>query len=91
MLGTNREVAGSDRYPMAVSEDEYYIGSPILGFTNTNDLIRDFNYLKKRSEFPFNTIITVDQKPTIEKIKTKLKLKEQISKIDNKFILIIRQ
>ncbi len=91
MLGTNREVAGSDRYPMAVSEDEYYIGSPILGFTNTNDLIRDFNYLKKRSEFPFNTIITVDQKPTIEKIKTKLKLKEPISKIDNKFILIIRQ
>ena len=89
--GLDREVAGSDRYPMAASEDEYYIGSPILGFTNTNDLIRDFNYLKKRSEFPFNTIIITDQKPIIEKIKTKLKLKELISKIDDKFFIVIHE
>jgi len=91
MYGLDREITGSDRYPMAASEDEYYINAPILGFTNTKDLIRDFSYLKKRSEFPFNSIVIADQKSTIEKIKTKLKLKESFSKIDNEFILIIKQ
>ena len=90
MFGPEREVSGADRYPMAASEDEYYSDAPILGFTNTSDLIRDFNYLKKRSEFPFNTIIIADQKPIIEEIKTKLKIKELVLKIDNKFILIIK-
>ncbi len=90
MLGTNREIFGSDRYPMAASEDEYYIGSPILGFTNTNDLIRDFNYLKRRSEFSFSAIIITDQKETAGEIKEKLKTQEPISKIDNSFILIIQ-
>ena len=90
ILGPDREIFGSDRYPMAASEDEYYIDAPILGFTNTDDLIRDFNYLKNRSEFPFNTIIIADQKPIIEEIKTKLKIKELVLKIDNKFILIIK-
>ncbi|MEK7578837.1 MAG: hypothetical protein AAB456_03950 [Patescibacteria group bacterium] len=91
MLGTNREVSGPDRYPAATSEDEYYIGSPILGFTSTADLIRDFNYLKKRSEFPFNAIIIADQEPMIEEIKIKLKTKELVSKIDNKFIIFIHE
>ena len=91
MLGLDREVADSDRYPMAASEDEYYTGAPILGFTNTNDLVRDLNYLKNRSEFQFSAIIITDQKPIIEEIETKLKIKEPVSKIDNKFILIIKQ
>ena len=91
MLGLNRDISGSDRYPMAASEDEYYIGSPILGFTNTNDLIRDLTYLKKRSEFPFSAIIITDQKETMGEIKEKLKTHEPISKIDIYFILIIQQ
>ena len=89
ILGPEREIPGSDRYPMAASEDEYYIGSPILGFTNTNDLIRDFNYLKKRSEFSFNAIIIANQNETIEKVRKKLQIKELASQINNRFILII--
>ncbi len=91
MLGFDREVSGSDRYPMAASEDEYYIDAPILGFTNTNDLIRDFTYLKEHSEFPFSTIVVTDQKSTIEKIRQKLidyKL-SSTEKIDDKFIVVI--
>ena len=79
---------GFDRYPMAASEDEYYIGSPILGFTNTADLIRDFNYLKNRSEFPFFAIIITDLKPTMAKIQKGLKTQKPIQKINEKFILI---
>jgi hypothetical protein len=90
MLGTNREVSGPDRYPAAASEDEYYTDAPILGFTNTNDLVRDFNYLKKRSEFPFNAIIITDKKETIEKIQKELKTKEQILNIENRYILIFK-
>lgn len=92
MLGPDREIAGSDRYPMATSEDEYYIGSPVLGFTNTADLIRDLNYLKQRSEFPFNAIIIADQEATIEKVQQKLTGYKIISteKIGDKFILIIK-
>lgn len=88
--GLDREVAGSDRYPMAASEDEYYTDSPILGFTNTNDLIHDLNYLKRRSEFIFSAIIITDKKEVITDIQKKLKTKEPISEIENKFILIIK-
>lgn len=90
MLGVNREISGSDRYPMAASEDEYYTDAPVLGFTNTADLIRDFNYLKNRSEFPFNVIIIADQEEIIQKIQQELKTKNPILKIDNRFILIIK-
>lgn len=91
MLGIDREIAGSDRYPMAASEDEYYTDAPILGFTNTDDLIRDLNYLKNRSEFPFSAIIITDQRETIEKIRQKLTGYKitPIEKIDNKFIIVI--
>lgn len=91
MLGLDREVAGSDRYPMTNPEDEYYIDSPILGFTNTDDLIRDFNYLKKRSEFPFSAIIIANQKTTIDKIRQKLTDYKitPVEKIDDKFVMII--
>ena len=90
ILGPDREIFGSDRYPMAASEDEYYIDAPILSFTNTTDLIRDFNYLKKRSEFPFKTLIITDQNETIQEIQQKLKIKNPILKTDNHFILIIQ-
>lgn len=88
MLGLDRKVAGSDRYPMAASEDEYYIISPILGFTNTNDLIHDFQYLKKRSEFPFSAIIITDLKTTMAEIQKNLKIPKTVQKINNRFILI---
>lgn len=90
MLGLDREISGTYRYPMAASEDEYYIDAPILGFTNTTDIIRDFNYLKKRSEFPFTTIIITDKKETIRNIQKNLKIKEPILEIGNKFILTIK-
>lgn len=89
MSGLNREIAGSDRYPMAASEDEYYTDAPILGFTNTNDLVRDFNYLKNRSEFPFSAIIIADKKENIEIIRKNLKSQKNILEIDDKFTLII--
>ncbi|MDP3004057.1 MAG: hypothetical protein Q8N43_00910, partial [Candidatus Azambacteria bacterium] len=57
---------------------------------NIMDLIRDFNYLKKRSEFPFSAIIITDKKEIMREIKEKLKTQEPISKIENKFILIIK-
>lgn len=88
MSGLDREVVGSDRYPMAASEDEYYISSPILGFTNTNDLIHDFQYLKKRSEFPFSAIIITDLKTTMAEIQKNLKIPKTVQKINNRFILI---
>lgn len=87
MFGADRGVSGPDRYPMAPSEDEYYTDAPILGFTNTADLIRDFNYLKKRSEFPFSAIIIADLKTTISEVKKNLKIQKPIKKINNRFIL----
>lgn len=94
ILGLDREITSSDRYPMAASEDEYYIGSPILGFTNTNDLINDFEYLKNRSEFPFYAVIIADQEKTMNKIIAKIakvgfKKIPILSIIDQKFILVI--
>ena len=94
MLGTEQEISGSDRYPMAASEDEYYIGSPILGFTSLNDLVRDLQYLKNRSKFPFNIVIITDQAATMDKIV--VRLRKNVSQkvpspiiIDQKFILVI--
>ncbi len=87
MLGPSREVTGSDRYPMAASEDEYYVGAPILGFTNTTDLIRDFNYLKKHSEFPFSAIMVSDKKEKIYIIRKNLKSQKDILAVDDKFTL----
>ncbi len=73
--------------------DEYYMGNLILNFTTINDLVRDLIYLKKRSEFPFGSIIIADRKETSEEIRTSLtqKLNKKISstKLDEKFILII--
>jgi len=73
--------------------DEYYMGNLILNFTTINDLVRDLIYLKKRSEFPFGSIIITDKKETSEEIRTSLtqKLNKKISstKLDGKFILII--
>lgn len=91
MFGPEQNFSGVDRYPMAASEDEYYVDAPILGFTDTNDLIRDFNYLKKRSEFPFNTIMITDQKETTEKIRQKLTnyKTRPAEKIDDKFLIVI--
>ena len=91
MSGPDREVAGSDRYPMAASEDEYYTDAPILGFTNINDLIRDFNHLKKRSEFQFTAIVITDEKEVIDKIRKKLGIKTPASQIDSRHILIIAE
>jgi len=93
MLGSDQKIFGSDRYLMAASEDEYYVGAPILGFTNTADLIRDFNYLKKRSEFPFSAIIITDKKEMIEKIGQKLLnyKARPVEKINDKFVLTILQ
>lgn len=91
MLGQDQEISGTDRYPAPASEDEYYTDAPILGFTNIDDLIRDFNYLKKRSKFLFSAIIITDQKTTIEKISQKLiEYKTRpIEKMGNKFVLVI--
>jgi len=89
IFGPSPEIP-ADRYSMAKPQDEYYIGSPILVFNNIMDLIRDFNYLKKRSEFPFSAIIITDQNETIQEIRQKLKAKNPIFKISNYFILIIQ-
>ena len=91
LLGSERKVSDLDRYPMAASEDEYHTDAPILGFTNTADLIRDFNYLKQRSEFPFSAIIIANQKTIIEKLDQKLTdyKKTSIEKIGDKFIMVI--
>lgn len=91
MSGLNREVSGSDRYPMAASEDEYYMDAPILSFTNINDLIRDLNYLKNRSKFPFSAIIITDNKETMDAIRKNLKSKMLPSQIDSRYILTIPQ
>ncbi|MEK7198147.1 MAG: hypothetical protein AAB648_01645 [Patescibacteria group bacterium] len=91
LLGPEREVSGADRYPMAASEDEYYTDAPILGFTNAEDLIRDFNYLKNRSEFPFSAIIITDKKEVTDKISKKLGIKTPASQIDSRHILIISE
>ncbi len=93
MLGQNREITEPNRYPATAAEDEYYADAPILGFTNTNDLIRDFNYLKKRSEFPFTAIIISKEKEVIITIREKL-TKLQIQKmtpilnLENNFIFV---
>lgn len=87
------DIHDSNRETLSNAVDEYYMGNLILNFTTINDLVRDLIYLKKRSEFPFGSIIIADRKETSEKIRTSLtqKLNKKISstKLDGKFILII--
>lgn len=67
--GNHNGVQGNDPYPQVNPIDEYYVGSPILGFARTSDLIRDLSYLKRRSEFPFSVIILSDQKDMLQKLR----------------------
>lgn len=85
LYGRHDRMTGNDPYPQIRPEDEYYVGSPILGFARISDLIRDLGYLKKRSEFPFSAIILSDQKEALEKIRGDIIVKK-ISKSNLKII-----
>ena len=87
--GVDQKISVSDRYPKIASEDEYYTDAPILGITNTNDLVRDLTYLKNRSEFPFSAIIIADKKETMTTIRKNLKVMTPALKIDDKLVLIV--
>ncbi|MEK7142020.1 MAG: hypothetical protein AAB818_00355 [Patescibacteria group bacterium] len=47
-------------YPQAEAVFEYYVGSPILSFKNTGDLVNDLEWLKNRSETDFLPIIVLE-------------------------------
>ena len=76
LYDNHTNIPGIDPYPQIWTQDEYYVGSPILGFARTSDLIRDLGYLKKRSEFPFSAIILSDQKEVLEKIREDIMIKK---------------
>jgi len=73
---------------MARYYDMYYCDMPILNFNDYSSLIKDYTYLKNKSDYPFSAIIitpsqTTDTAPEIKKEDFKL------IKIQNKDILII--
>lgn len=51
---------------------EYYMGMPTIDFANTSDLIADFKWLKKRSEYPFNSFIISENRSDVEKIRQEI-------------------
>ncbi len=85
LYDNHTNIPGTDPYPQVMAEDEYYVGSPILGFVRTLDLIRDLGYLKKRSEFPFSAIILSDRKEILQEIRDGIMIK-RISKNNLKII-----
>jgi len=85
LFGNHDNIPGDDPYPEVNTEDEYYVGSPILGFVRISDLVRDLEYLKKRSEFPFSAIILSDHKEILDKIQGQLMIKK-ISKNNLKIV-----
>lgn len=50
------------RYPQPPPTFEYYANKPVFYFRDTQDALRDFVWLRKRSEFPFTAIVCSPQK-----------------------------
>ncbi len=64
--------AAESFYPQTAPVFEYYVSMPMLSFQNIDDMVRDYKWLKNRSEFPFYSIIVVDKNKYAETIKEKL-------------------
>lgn len=64
---------------------EYYMGMPTIDFANITDLITDFEWLNKRSEYPFYSLIISENKAEAENIRNEIKktLPNRVSEIKN--------
>lgn len=54
------------RYPQPPPSFEFYAGKTVLFFQNAEDALRDFAWLRKRSEHPFTAVICSPQKEAAE-------------------------
>jgi hypothetical protein len=64
------------KYPQVHPIIEYYSYYPILSFTDISDLVRDYEWLKSRSEFDFYPIILVNNSEEVEKIRKIVNIKD---------------
>lgn len=53
-------------FPQPPPSFEYYTGKPVLFFKDPEDALRDLVALRKRSEFPFDAVISSPQPESIE-------------------------
>lgn len=53
-------------FPQPPPSFEYYTGKPVLFFKNPEDALRDLIALKKKSEFPFDAIVSSPQSEAVE-------------------------
>ncbi|MBI5454373.1 MAG: hypothetical protein HY956_07095, partial [Deltaproteobacteria bacterium] len=53
-------------FPQPPPSFEYYTGKPVLFFKDPEDALRDLIALKKRSEFPFDAVISSPQPEAVE-------------------------
>lgn len=82
---------------MAVYYDMYYHDAPLIYFSETKSMVRDFNYLKQISKYPFSALMIMkDKNQTSEFIQLLQKTSSQFDEksiktfiVQNKYILLI--
>lgn len=62
---------------------EYYMGMPTIDFANTTDLVTDFEWLNKRSEYLYYSFIISENKTEVENLLNEIKktLPNRVSEI----------
>lgn len=64
---------------------EYYFGMPKIDFANSHDLLTDFWWLRKISEYPYYSFVIADKKAEIDNLYSEIKktLLNSVSEIKN--------
>ena len=73
------------RSQFATFSMEYYFGMPKIDFANSHDLLTDFWWLRKISEYPYYSFIVADNKAGIDNLYSEIKktLPNSVSEIKN--------
>ncbi|MBI5643614.1 MAG: hypothetical protein HY954_09110 [Deltaproteobacteria bacterium] len=77
--------------PQPNPSEEYYSGRLILNFKNTADFIKDYGWIRRRSEYPFDSIIVTPEKNIMIEAARSLSLSGELRKIDDKYVLMVER
>ncbi len=73
------------RTQFPVSNFEYYLGMVKIDFANSHDLLVDFWWLRKKSEYPYYSFVIADNKTEIDNLRDEIKkmLPDSVSEVKN--------
>ncbi len=74
-------------YPQPNPMTEYYTESTVLHFKKEVDLVRDWLWLKRRSEEPFDSLLVTEDVDTLESIAGELKVPFEVEAIFGLYII----